>query len=413
MNEDKYWLWLTMVFGVASRRIWEAMCVFENAEEAYMSLVYSPEKLYLTDSEVSNIKKTDIHSVELLIKEYANNGINILSYGSEDYPKQLRHIYNPPAILYYKGDITCLKRSKTVTAVGTRAISEYGIFVTTKICRELAESGLIVISGFAKGTDITAHLAAANKGYPTVCVLGCGVDVNYPKDNFSHRETIINSGGLFITEYPPGTPPNGYNFPKRNRILAALGYATIVFEASNKSGSLITAGLASEQGRDIFSLPPANIFNKLYSGNIELIRDGAIPLMSSQDVIDCFDVGGVITKEIEAEINNELIRPGVEYYISDGKNPIQDEQYKTRKKRQKNIVAEATSKESRKKEKEIPNDLTLVQRQIVEALGDSCMHADAISQKLGVDSFSLMTEMTELEINGIVKSLPGKMFKLL
>ncbi|MDE5855201.1 MAG: DNA-processing protein DprA, partial [Ruminococcus sp.] len=301
MNDVKYWIWLTMVFGIASRRLWQLMSVFETAEEAYYELCSDGRLLNLTANEKRNIKTYSLIGVEEIISNCENKGIEMVCYSSEKYPNQLKYILNPPAVLYYKGNIDCLIGTKTITAVGARSASAYSINVTKRICSELAANGIIIVSGFALGTDINAHMAAVAENMPTACVMGCGIDNDYPKGNSIYRDKIIKAGGVLISEYRPETSVAKGNFSARNRILSALGRATVIFEASAKSVALITADYAAEQGREIFSLPPADIFSDAYAGNVELLRNGALPVFGAEEILAYFSLGTPIMSEIQAD----------------------------------------------------------------------------------------------------------------
>lgn len=428
MKETKYWVWLTMVFGVGNQRLWQAMSLFERASDAYNSIKNSYTKFRFSSAEEKNIRSISLLKAEEFAEDCKQKGIELLCYSDEEYPQTLRHIYNPPAVLYCRGDISCLKNRKTVTAVGARKASFYSIEATSRVCRELAEKGILIVSGFALGTDISAHLAAARFGKPTVCVLGCGVDVDYPRGNVGYRDTIISSGGLFISEYPPGTPAHGQNFPKRNRILAALGRVTLIFEASRKSGSLITAGLAADHGREVFVLPPADIFSESYGGNSYLIKEGALPLLGSEDILECFRAGGCIDLEIRSEVY-----AGIDSYITADEEESVSESLRTGKYRlsddinedkavdsaaeslTENDVDETPSVSVHKSEenKEYYGELTDMQREIAGLLAKERLHADVLSEKLGIDASELMTELTELELAGVIKALPGKMYEII
>ncbi|MBQ8123696.1 MAG: DNA-processing protein DprA [Ruminococcus sp.] len=419
MNETKYWLWLSMVFGTGSRRIWEVMCLFESAEEAYQSLSEQSVSLKFNEKETDNLSRTEISDAERFIEKCAEKGIGIVGYSDDDYPHQLRHLFNPPAVLYYKGNISCLSGTRTVTAVGTRNATDYGIRTAETVCGELAAKNMVIISGFAVGIDIASQLAGVQKNRPTAAVMGCGVDVNYPKPNEQFRERILKSGGVFLSEYPPETQPLPQNFPSRNRILAALGRAAIVFEASVKSGSLITARLASEQGRDVFVIPPADIFSSKYSGNVQLLREGAQPLYSTEDILDTFRFGSSVDTEIRQSIRYGFdgLKAGIVWEgraaaKADREVPI--------------IIPRKRIKEDIPQEKpqdtpEPPNvpetsdtfeELTDIQRSIAEELKNGKLHADELCRRLDMDPAELMTELTEMEIMGTVISLPGKMFEL-
>ncbi|HBB72268.1 MAG TPA: DNA-protecting protein DprA [Ruminococcus sp.] len=425
MNETVYWLWLSMVFGVGSRRIWEAMCIYETAEEAYTALTDPDCFLRLSDAELRNTRMVEIAQADRLLKECAKHGIGAVGYSSPEYPPRLRHIMNPPAVLFYKGNIGCLTGTRTVTAVGTRKASDYAVSACEKICGELAGNGFVIVSGFAVGIDICASMAAVARNRPTACVLGCGVDVDYPRENFCYRDAVIGAGGVFVSEFPPGTSPLPGNFPKRNRILAALSRATVVFEASAKSGSLITANLAAEQGRDVFVLPPADIFSPVWAGNLKLLRDGAEPLYSAEDVSGLFRDGAFADKLMYTEGELKRISPFTSVYNeSVAEEKIAEElaervARQKRKEQRKNSGKKKSSAPAEKvqeKEKAPAPDLsglTDTQKKIADCLNDGPLHADIIAQRLDISAGELMYELTELEISGAVRSLPGNMYELL
>lgn len=413
MNETKYWLWLSMIFGTGSRRIWEAMRLFSSAEEAYEEISSGVLSDRLDDNELRSISNTGIEDAVQLLNECEKSGIRVVGYSESEYPQQLRHILNPPAVLYYKGNISCLTGTRTVTSVGARHASEYSIRAAERVCRELAKCGAVIVSGFAVGIDITSHLAAVSENRPTACVLGCGVDVDYPRDNVRYREAVLASGGVIISEYPPGTPPNSPNFPKRNRILAALGRVTIVFEAARRSGSLITAGLALEQGREVFCLPPADIFSESFSGNIMFLRDGASPLYSASDVLDCFKIGGAVDCEIRFDTYKGVNIFGADELSRRKKQKAPETRVPRAKRvRKQEETPEGQPAEEKSGGNEVSAELTPVQESILRLVSLGQIHADVISQKLDIAPEVLMTELTELELLGIVRSLPGKMFEL-
>jgi len=248
-------------------------------------------------------------------------------------------------------------------------------------------------------------MAAADIGRPTVCVMGCGVDVDYPKPNFRYRDTILAAGGVFISEFPPGTPPNSPNFPKRNRVLAALGAAAVVFQAGAKSGSLITANLAAGQGREVLCLPPADIFSGEFAGNVKLLRDGALPMYDASDVMDC------ITGKKKKSAETSAVRRGAEV-LGETREPSADEINGLM--RAMNGIDDVKKEPAERPEQpELSGELSETQRRIAEELMNGALHADELAQRLELDPSVLMTELTELEIFGTVRSLPGKMFELI
>ena len=402
MDETKYWLWLNMVFGTGNHRIWEVMSFYRNAEKAYVSLTSDSPAVSLNENENKNVFGVPLHNAEAFLENCRKRGIGVICYSSQEYPAQLRHIYNPPSVLYYKGNISCLQTDITVTAVGTRKADNYSLRAAKEVCSELSARGAVIVSGFAVGIDLACSMAAAEIGRPTACVMGCGVDVDYPKQNFAYRDTILAAGGVFISEFPPGTQPYAPNFPKRNRILAALGKAVVVFQASAKSGSVITANLAAGQGRDVLCLPPADIFSGEYAGNIKLLRDGALPMYDASDVMEC------ITERKEQLSVRYTAKAASSADNYDDLSAADDMTYESD-----NIPVRQERTATEQKRTELPDDLSEQQKRIAEALGNGVLHADELAQSLGLDPSELMTELTELEIFGVVRSLPGKMFELI
>lgn len=446
MNERAYWVWLTMVFGVSNRKIWQIIQLCLTPDSAYRMLRADSSGLNLTENEQQNIRHIDISAAEALIKNAENLGINVVCIEEDSYPWILKTIYEPPAVLYYKGNIRCMDNRRTATVVGTRNVSSYGIRAVQHICTGLADKGVVIISGFALGTDIAAHMSAASRGQPTVCVLGCGIDKNYPKENSVFRERILDSGGLFLSEYPPGTPPFPAHFPVRNRILAALGMCTLVFEASAKSGSLITANIAANTGRPVLVLPPADIMSSSYSGNAGLLRDGAIPLIDVQDVLEAyFQIDGMDTVKLWTEglditrfANKKITKD--ESPLSADLKLIQENSSASRsrkKSREKSaekekraemafdIVTKKTKKakssvqETKPERSTSPDslkqrfpDMTDEQFGILSAIGGDTLHADTIADKLGCGIEELMSALTDMEIEGMVVSLPGNYYEI-
>ena len=404
MDDVKYWLWLNMVFGTGNHRIWEIISLYRTAENAYVALTDRESVVSLNEKEMKNAAEIPLSNAESFLASCKKRGIGVIAYTAPEYPKQLEHIYNPPSVLYYRGNISCLQTELAVTAVGTRKATAYSLKAAKEICSELSARGAVIVSGFAMGIDLACSMAAAEIGRPTACVMGCGVDVDYPKQNFAYRDPIIAAGGVFISEFPPGTPPISPNFPKRNRILAALGRAVVVFEAGTRSGSLITANLAAGQGREVLCLPPADIFSEAFVGNIKLLRDGAIPMYSASDVIDC------ITFRKRQYAPETMPKRAVE---TSAEKTLTNEEMTEMMKVLNGISDDAPRTKHENSKTELPDDLSEQQRKIAEALENGPLHADELASLLEIDTGELMTELTELEIFGTVRSLPGKMYELI
>ena len=205
---------------------------------------------------------------------------------SDNYPERLRNIYDPPKKLYVLGNFKRL-REKSIAIVGSRKATEYGKKVAFQISQELTKENINIVSGLAIGIDTYAHLGAISiqNQASTIAVLGSGIDEMYPKENTELARKIIQTGGCIVSEYPLGTKPNKINFPQRNRIISGLTEGVVVVEASEKSGSLITAEYGIEQGKEIFAVP-GNIDNPLSKGTNQLIMDGAKMVLSSKEILE-------------------------------------------------------------------------------------------------------------------------------
>ena len=233
-------------------------------------------------------------------------GVRWIGRSAPDFPPLLHAIHDPPPGLFVRGeaDLELLRRA-TVAVVGARACSPYGAQVARMLGRELGRAGLVVVSGLARGIDGEAHRGALESGGLTVGVLGCGIDRDYPA---AHRELAarIRAAGLIVSEYAPGVEPAPWRFPARNRIIAGLSAATVVVEARDRSGALITADLALEEGRDVFAVP-GEITSALSSGTNDLLKLGATPLTGSADVLDVFGLSSGEPEAVELGSSAETV----------------------------------------------------------------------------------------------------------
>jgi DNA processing protein len=209
-------------------------------------------------------------------------GVHVLTVFDEEYPRSLREIYNAPVLLYMRGEMTAADETG-IGVVGTRSPTVYGKELATRIVPQLVGAGLTIVSGLARGIDTVAHSAALRAGGRTIAVLGCGIDVAYPAENRALLERIPAHGAV-VTEYPLGTKPDAYNFPARNRIISGLSMGTLIVEAQERSGALITADYALEQNREVFAFP-GRATDKISAGCNRLIREGRAKLVTSTDDI--------------------------------------------------------------------------------------------------------------------------------
>lgn len=286
MNEAenvKYWLWLEMIYGIANVRLLEYLEDFPGPKELFYAL-HDPDCNLLNDKERQRVRTTPLSKAEAVLGQCEKNGIGIMTWDSALYPESLRHIYNPPVVLFYRGNPVLLHEKLLLTVVGTRRASEYSIRIGKWLCSDLAKCNMILVSGCAVGLDALAHRAALEEGKPTIGVMGCGLDYDYPKENRALKAKIVENG-LLLSEYFPGTPPNSCHFPVRNRILSGISSAVLVLEAGAKSGALITANLACEQEKYVFCVPPADLLDPRYSGVAGFLRDGAYPVFNYLDIL--------------------------------------------------------------------------------------------------------------------------------
>ena len=210
--------------------------------------------------------------------------IKEINFSSDKYPNQLREIYNPPKRIYAIGNIEILNKVG-IAIVGSRKATEYGKKVAFRLSKDLSERDIVIISGLAKGIDSYAHIGSLNvQNGKTIAVLGSGIKVIYPKENIELARQIVRKGGCIISEYPPDDTPNKSNFPERNRIISGLSKGVVIVEASEKSGALITADFALEQGREVFAVP-GNIYSTTSVGTNKLIQQGAKLVMCVEDIL--------------------------------------------------------------------------------------------------------------------------------
>lgn len=283
-----YWVGFNMVKGIGSVRFKALLDGFGNAEAAWNA---SPEALVdagFSRKIVESFQRVRKGvSLEQIWERIQSLGVHVLTWDDEGYPRHLKEIDQPPPVLYIRGSLMP-EDEWAVAIVGTRRVTSYGRQVAEEVATTLAHSGVTIVSGLARGVDSIAHQAALNAGGRTLAVLGNGVDLVYPPEHRRLADQIIEHGAL-VSDYALGTPPDGLNFPPRNRIISGLSMAVIIIEAGQTSGALITAEFAAEQGRDVFAVP-GNINAPQSQGTNRLIRDGAQPLLSPQDVLEALNL---------------------------------------------------------------------------------------------------------------------------
>ena len=280
----RYWLGFNLVPGIGPIRLRALLDYFGDLSAAWHASPAQLREAGLDRRSLDNLLKARATlSLDRELEKVQRAGVQLLTWDDEAYPRHLRNIYDPPPLLYVRGELR-LEDDWAVAVVGTRHATVYGKEATRQLAGGLARNGITIVSGLARGIDAQAHRAALDAGGRTIAVLGCGVDIIYPPEHRHLAEEIIQHGAL-ISEYALGTQPEGSNFPPRNRIISGLSLGVVIVEAGARSGALITADFAAEQGRDVFAVP-GSIFQRRSEGCNRLIREGAIPALSVSDILE-------------------------------------------------------------------------------------------------------------------------------
>ena len=283
MDQKAYWVGFNKVRGIGAVRTAKLLAYFGSLSEAWRAPAAELRQAGLGKKTVSDfLKIRDTIDLESEYQKIIDSNIQVVTLEEEKYPKRLKSIEQPPPVLYIRG---LLEEGDqfAVAIVGTRRNTSYGRQVAFDLASYLVRNGITVISGLARGIDSIAHNSALKNGGRTIAVLGCGVDVVYPPEHRKLYSSIWESGAL-ISDYYPGTEPEGINFPPRNRIISGLSLAVVVIEAGEKSGALITSEFAASQGREVFAVP-GPIYAPKSKGTNRLIRDGALPLIGFEEIL--------------------------------------------------------------------------------------------------------------------------------
>ncbi|MBI2011604.1 DNA-protecting protein DprA [Candidatus Daviesbacteria bacterium] len=359
MKNLAYLLALHSIDGLGPIRLKKVLDHFEDPKLAWLATLHELKALSIPDIVIANLEDTRKSLIpEQFLEKVIEKDIKILTIFDENYPKLLKQIYDPPIVLYYKGNFI-FDEEKTIAVVGTRKVSSYGKLVTEKFTRELVEAGFSIVSGLAKGVDTLAHKTTVfNKG-KTVAILGSGIDYIFPSENSKLALEIIENNGIILSEFPPKYPPLPGNFPSRNRIIAGLSLAVLVTEASGDSGSLITAHLAIEYGREVFAVP-GPITSKLSIGPAKLIKEGAKLVYETKDILEELGVDNINSSK-------EQIKP----------------------------------------------NLTGLEMQIYNLLENETKHIDELCRLLKQSAANISSSLMKMEIQGIVRNLGGGVYSRL
>lgn len=358
MNARKYWLGFNSVKGVGPVRLRALRQYFGNLETAWRASEPDLLAAGLDQRTTANlIKERQTRDLDQMLHDLDGLGAVALTLDDPDYPALLRELPDAPPVLYVKGYLADSDRW-SVAVVGTRRASVYGRDMTYQLIPPLVQAGITIVSGLALGIDAAAHKATLDAGGRTIAVLGCGIDQIYPPEHRQLASAVMEHGAL-ITEFPPGTPPEGKNFPVRNRIISGLTLGVLVVEAPPGSGALVTADFAAEQGRDVFCVP-GNVTSKNSIGPNQLIQSGAKLVLNAQDIMDELNLTPT-TIQTRTEIRE--VAPG---------SPV-----------------EAT---------------------LLHCLGDEPLHIDDICQIAGLPITQVSSALALMELKGMVRRLDGMQF---
>lgn len=395
----RYWLWLQRALGEGAF-IKNIVDGFGSVKALYdANIIEWKISGAITPKQIDKLISTDIKSVDEIIYTCEQNGWSIIDYDDERYPNRLRQINNPPCVLFADGNLPDIDELAVIGIVGTRKASGYAIKVAHIMSRGLTECGALVVSGGALGVDTAAHKGALSANGKTVAVLGCGLGTSYLNENRALRDVIKQNGAL-LTEYPPFTPASRTTFPMRNRIISGLSVGVLVVEAGVKSGSLITANYALEQGRDVFAVP-GSVLSLDFAGTNKLIDDGAMVATKPSQIAALYAQKFDTIDMSKARDVSELL-----YDESDKSANIIKEKDKfsfdnTEQSRNKIIQNE-------KKAQSLTGDAKIV----YQCMSDRFEHIDSIIDQTGLPSHSVVSAVTKLELLGLVTEASGKRYKL-
>ncbi|MDR1806292.1 MAG: DNA-processing protein DprA [Clostridium sp.] len=412
MGTAAYWLWLQNAMGPGAntqellaafgtaRAVWEA-----SPTARVVSAAFTPRQL-------NAMRQSSPRDYAPLIRRCAANGWAILTPESADYPPLLRGIINPPLALFCSGDTAVLKHPMPLGVVGTRNASYKSRKIANRLCVSITGAGGLIVSGAALGVDSAAHEGALAAGGKTIAVLGAGLDVPYLKENAPLRKRIAENGAL-ISEYPPGSEATPRNFPIRNRIIAGISRGVLVIEAGERSGSLITAGLALEQGRDVFAVP-GDIAESANNGSNKLIREGAKPVFSAYDVLEDYALRfpGIIELE-----RAETVLQASPDYIPPVEKPRKKRSIKqpqtARREPEGKMLPAAEDIAAARRTRACPEGCSEDARAVFEQLdAKEGRGADEIARSCALPMGQVMAALTELELFGAAGRLAGNRFVL-
>ena len=411
-----HWIWFATRTGMGDHLKSVLLSHFEDPEAIYFAPELEFEQFEeLSPAAVESMMDKDLTGCEEILGQCQEKKIHILTFQDAAYPNRLKNISDPPMVLYYRGTIPAFDELPVIGVVGTRKASVYGLTTAKRLGYQIASCGGAVVSGVAAGIDAVAMKGALTAGGTVVGVLGCGADVVYPASNrWLYADT--EQYGCLLTEFPPGTPPIGRNFPRRNRIISGLSCGVLVVEAPLKSGALITARLSADQGRDVFVVP-ANIDVETAKGSNGLLRDGAIPVSSGWDILSeyRYQFPGKVRERktaVSLTVNEEELSRERDVPAKVAQEPRKREEKKPQKTAPRKKGIDNSEKSAYSDTKKTQTVLTPDEQTIVELLGKGQMLVDDLIAGSGRAPGAILASLTLLEVRGVVRRLPGRFVEL-
>ena len=394
-----HWIWYSMRSGLNDREKLALLERFHDPEEIFDASAADYFRAGVDKEAAASLQDKNLQEAERVLSECDENAIGVLTFEDAQYPSRQKYIADPPMVLYYKGTLPDFDSTAIIGVVGTRKASLYGLNAAQRMGFQISRCGGIVVSGMAAGVDGVATKGALTAGGRAVGILGCGVDVVYPLSNkqlFGEMERF----GCLISEFLPGTPPYRWNFPRRNRLISGLSNGVLVVEAPQKSGALITARQALEQGRDVFVVP-GNIDVASCTGSNALLREGAVAVSHGWDVLSEYThlYGDKLAlreeKEVPLQVENEM--PKV------AQRPV----LPTRKPGKKKKPIDNGEKVAYSDKNDKLSGLSPDEQKLVSSLRDGARLVDDVIAEAGIPAGLAKAKLTMLEIRGIVTTLPG------
>ena len=415
-----HWIWLAHRPGINDRMKAVLLQYFSDPEDIFFADSGAFEHIEGLSEEMKEaLGDKNLVPAEEILDACSREKIHLLTCRDAAYPTRLKNIPDPPVLLYYKGRLPDLDGSPAIGVVGTRKASAYGMTTAKRMGYQIGRCGGIVVSGMAYGIDGMAMAGALTAGQSVVGVLGCGVDIVYPLSNRALFQDVAQYGCI-MSEFPPGTPPAKWNFPKRNRIISGLSCGVLVVEAPEKSGALITARQAADQGRDVFVVP-GNIDIPSFVGSNRLLRDGAIAVSSGWDILSEYealypdkirkDAGG----NHQTAYPDEVRRAASETELSGQKVAQKPRLPKNSENLKKEIHKKVIDKELSTPYSDVIDILSKLssdEQAIVTALQSGERLVDDVIAETGLTTGKLLAALTMLELKGILRRLPGKRISL-